>query len=118
MNVEMAGLLTGIQEYVHTIFRNADTSKLIYHNYEHTANVVSYAKEITAHYELSEECTFTLLSASWFHDTGHLYGDWETHEERSADIAGYYLVDKKLPEKILTDIRACIMATKMPVHPS
>lgn len=117
MKLDIPLLLRDIENYVSTIFANADTGKLFYHNYAHTQNVAEHAKEIAEYYALNEEQQFILLAAAWFHDTGHLYHEWEHHEEKSADVADFFLYDKALPEHILKEIRRCIMATKMPVHP-
>lgn len=118
MKFEIPRLLMDIEAYVKTIFANADTSKLLYHNYAHTQNVVQHAKEIADHYSLDQDTEFVLLAAAWFHDTGHLYNEWERHEEKSADVAEFFLFDKGLTDQMLKEIRRCIMATKMPVHPT
>jgi len=117
MKFDIPALLNGIETYVGTIFENADMRKLLYHNYAHTQSVVMHTKEMADYYALDEETEFALLTAAWFHDTGHLYNAWEEHEEKSVDVAQFYLHDKGLPDDMMNVVRRCIMATKMPVHP-
>jgi predicted metal-dependent HD superfamily phosphohydrolase len=117
MKFDLRSLLEGIASYVLAMFEHADTSKLLYHNYEHTVGVVQHVKEMTSFYGLDEEQEFVVLAAAWFHDTGHLYGEWEKHEERSVSIAEFFLFDKELPQLLLDSIAGCIMATKMTVSP-
>ncbi|PZR26101.1 MAG: metal-dependent phosphohydrolase [Citrobacter freundii] len=118
MKFETPRLLTDIEAYVKKNFANADTSKLLYHNYTHTQNVVEHTKEIADHYSLGQETEFVLLAAAWFHDTGHLFNEWEGHEEKSVEVAEFFLSDKGLTDQMLKEIRRCIMATKMPAHPT
>jgi predicted metal-dependent HD superfamily phosphohydrolase len=118
MKVDIETLLKNIENYVQVIFEQADTSKLLYHNYEHTVSVVRHVVEITGHYPLTREQRFAVLAAAWFHDTGHLYAEWSQHEEKSVVIANFFLFDKDVPEDLQASIDACIMATKMPVHPA
>ncbi|RYG50710.1 MAG: hypothetical protein EOO01_10095 [Chitinophagaceae bacterium] len=40
------------------------------------------------------------------------------HEEKSVDVARSFLSDKELRDETRQSITDCIMATKMPVHPS
>jgi predicted metal-dependent HD superfamily phosphohydrolase len=118
MKPDIARLLMDTEAYVKEIFAKADTSKLLYHSYTHTKNVAEHTKEISDHYKLDGEARFVLLAAAWFHDTGHLYNEWERHEEKSADLAAAFLSGKGLPDEALKEIRRCIIATKMPVHPT
>jgi predicted metal-dependent HD superfamily phosphohydrolase len=118
MNLELEALLKGIEQYVRTIFANADTSQLVYHNYAHTAGVARHAREMANYYGLSGDELFIVMAAAWFHDTGHLYGELRGHEEKSADVANFYLYDKGCSDEVLDAIRQCILATRMPVHPA
>ena len=54
------------------------------------------------------------MAAAWFHDTGHLNGAPEGHEERSVQIMKEFLATKGIEEKIITEISICIRGTKMP----
>jgi predicted metal-dependent HD superfamily phosphohydrolase len=87
-----------------------------YHNLAHSQAVVTRCREIAAHYSLSEQETFVLVAAGWFHDIGHLDGSIEGHEQRGVVRMKECLHD--LPSSLTDAIAACIMATKLPSHPS
>jgi predicted metal-dependent HD superfamily phosphohydrolase len=117
MHLDKETLLKGIEQYVRAIFANGDTSKLVYHNFGHTSGVAKHAREMATYYELSADEYFVVIASAWFHDTGHLYGELERHEEKSADIANFYLYDKGCTDDMLEAVKQCILATKMPVRP-
>ncbi len=107
-----------IANHVTRLFEEHPHPNLVYHNLTHTKSVVERAQEIAAHYELSEADTLTIYVAAWFHDVGHLYTDIEKHEEKSVELMREYIQkDPSANEKLIANIAACIMATKIPVHP-
>ena len=53
---------------------------------------------------------------AWFHDTGHVV-DPENHEEESAKIAAKFLTSKDIDANIITQVKNCILATRMPQQP-
>lgn len=108
--------LEQIKAYVETLFRTGEKDKLFYHNLEHTEDVIAHAVEIGNFYRLSDTDFFTLMAACWFHDVGYLQHSVD-HEAMGADLAATFLRDKGLPESQINEVRACIMATKMPQHP-
>jgi HD superfamily phosphodiesterase len=76
-------LLSEIGSYVERLFRICNKPYLLYHNLDHTLQVVQHTKEIAGHYPLDANSLFSVVAAAWFHDTGHLTGESEGHEERS-----------------------------------
>lgn len=109
-------LLAKIESYVRNLFAIHMQPYLTYHNLAHTENVVKHAAILSDFYNLAPHNHFTIIAAAWFHDTGHLFGEIEGHEARSVAIMEKFLGDT-ISEIYLNDIRQCIMATKMPVHP-
>ena len=121
-----------VAEYVITSFESPDAPVYPYHNLQHTRNVVLHAGEIAAHYQLNACDRFTVTTAAWFHDIGHLYGGFQGHEERGAAIMEQWLSaqaqapnltpavpDPAPPGSTLAPpIRRCILATKFPSHPT
>ena len=104
--------------YVIGLFDKLYNEKLIFHNLQHTKNVVERTKEIAAHYSLSERDMLVVYVASWFHDTGHLYtAGLKNHEEKSVDVMKKFMNDYNTDEALTNEIGACIMATKMPRNP-
>ena len=106
-----------VESFVKELYDKNQTDKLLFHTIEHTENVVEHAKEISAHYQLTEKEQFVLYTAAWFHDTGHLFTDPSRHELRSVELMKDYL-SKYVPEDgMLKEIGEAILATKMPRNP-
>ncbi len=91
--------------------------ELVFHNFEHTQNVVKRTKEIAGHYNVSEHEMLILFTAAWFHDIGHLFTEPSKHEEMSCEIMRKFMTGKVEDEKIIDEVEACIMATKFPRNP-
>lgn len=111
-----ATLLLKIESYVRNLFALHPNPILYYHNLSHTEKVVKHTAALSGYYQLANHNHFTLMTAAWFHDTGHLFGDMESHEERSVELMTKFLQDS-IPPLYLNEIQQYIMATKMPVHP-
>jgi Family of unknown function (DUF5706)/HD domain len=106
-----------IEEYVTGLFEQLHERTLVFHNLEHTQNVVKRTKEIAGHYEVTEDEMLILFTAAWFHDTGHLFTEPSKHEEMSCEIMRKFMTGKVHDEKIIDQVEACIMATKFPRNP-
>lgn len=82
---------------------------MVYHNLNHTREVVKAAIKIGTYANLSEEEMEILVISAWFHDTGFKY-HYDNHEEKSVEIAAEFLkgngVSEEKKEKILTTIRS------------
>ena len=105
--------------YVTGLFDKLPNDKLIYHNLEHTKNVVERSKEIAAHYDLNEQQTLVLYIAAWFHDVGHLYTKGlNGHEEKSVELMKKFMHENNADDgELINKIESCIMATKLPRNP-
>ncbi|KEQ29578.1 hypothetical protein N180_18010 [Pedobacter antarcticus 4BY] len=103
--------------YVSAIFYEHINPQLVYHNLEHTRRVVERTLEIANYYRLGITEHFILLTASWFHDTGHLFSGPQGHEQQSVAIMEPFLLEHGIDPVIIEDIRGCIMATKIPHCP-
>ena len=106
-----------IEEYVTGLFEQMHAPALVFHNLEHTQNVVKHTQEIAGHYKVTEDEMLILFSAAWFHDTGHLFTEPATHESMSCEIMRKFMKDHIDDEKIIEQIQECIMATKLPRNP-
>lgn len=109
-------ILQAVSNYVAEYFKEHGSEELLYHNYEHTASVATAASELNAHYRLSEQDDFIVRVAAWFHDLGYLV-DPDNHEAASVVLAENFLKEKKVPSVIIDEIKACILATRMPQKP-
>jgi len=106
-----------IDSFVFDLLKNKLSSKVLYHNYNHTVSVVEAANEIGVAEKLSDDELEILLIAAWFHDTGFV-NDNENHEEESKKIANKYLTENGLDTNKIDKILSCIEATKMPQKPT
>ncbi len=109
-------ILNEIENYIVQYFEEKMPAQYVYHDLQHTLNVVDGAKEIGAQYKLDDQEMELLVIAAWFHDTGYADGP-EGHEKRSCEIAKAYLKDKEYSSADLKIICDCIMATKLPQNP-
>ncbi len=92
------------------------SKKYVYHDLEHTRNVVNSCKELGEKYFLSDKEMDLLLVAAWFHDLGYVEGP-EDHEARGAEKAEVFLKEKGFEPEDIQQVKGCIMATKMPQSP-
>lgn len=109
-------ILEQAQDYVLNYYKTHDTSTLIYHNLDHTQDVVAAAIKIANHYQLNDEDFFIVLAAVWFHDLGYMV-DAATHEEKGAELATAFLQEHHVSKKNIDLVTNCIMATKIPQSP-
>ncbi|MEO6220655.1 MAG: Pycsar system effector family protein [Ginsengibacter sp.] len=106
-----------IEEYVTGLFQQMHAPALVYHNLDHTQNVVKRTQEIAGHYKVTEDETLILFTAAWFHDTGHLLTEPSKHEDMSIEIMKKFMTGKVEDGKIIDEIEACILSTKSPRNP-
>jgi predicted metal-dependent HD superfamily phosphohydrolase len=106
-----------IEEYVRGLFEQMLTPALVFHNLEHTENVVKRTQEIAGHYKVSEDEMLILFAAAWFHDVGHLFTVPEKHEVMSCDIMKKFMKEHDDDGNVIQQIEDCIMATKFPRNP-
>lgn len=105
------------ESFVKDFFDQYTTKALLFHNFEHTQNVVERSKEIAATFDLSEHDQFIVYIAAWFHDTGHLLVDPEKHEIKSVELMKTFLMRYSIDEETIRQISDCILATRMPRNP-
>ncbi len=106
-----------IQLYLSRLFWEHPNADLLYHNFEHTIAVAEHAMEMADYYSIDEASKYLLLSAAYFHDTGHLLGYLEGHEEVSVKIMRNYFDESPVTEEMLKKMEDCILATKWPTKP-
>ena len=110
-------IIEAAQQYVTAQYKEHPHPNLVYHNLEHTRQVVAAAEQISAHYRLEDTDLLVVYVAAWFHDLGYLLGEPKTHEEKGAELAQGFLNIQQVPLNIQQQVTACIMSTKMPQHP-
>lgn len=109
-------ILDQLRAHIANLFHTNEDKRFIYHNLKHTEQVVENAVRIANHYKLSDQDFFIVAAACWFHDMGYLI-DCREHEAKGAKQAEDFLQDKGVDQLLIDQIKACIMATKMPQQP-
>lgn len=105
-------ILSKAEEFVTEILQSLDSSKLTYHNFDHTKMVVDAAIEIGQAEKLSEDEMETVLLAAWFHDTG-FRDTYDGHELRSSAIAEEFLKSHSMSGEKIEGVKACILVTQL-----
>lgn len=98
--------------WVEELFEKKLSQKLVFHNLEHTRQVVKAARRLASDQHLSATDTETLLLAAYFHDTGYTQR-YVGHEAVSADLAAEFLKAHSYPSAGIEQIRNLILATEM-----
>lgn len=109
-------ILALTEAHIVTFFSKNMGDQYVFHDLQHTRNVVEAIKVLGAGAELSEKQLEYLQIAAWFHDTGYSEGA-DGHEERSCQYAREFLEEQGYPDKGLEVITRCIMATRLPFQP-
>jgi HD superfamily phosphodiesterase len=103
-------------EFVFDLFKKSDTTKLVFHNYRHTYDVVESAELICEGEKLTKDDKEVVLLAAYFHDVGYLTSP-KNHEEKSIEVAKEFLIQNNYPKEKIEQVENCIVATKMGAEP-
>jgi len=105
-----------VEKYVSNYFHTHNDPRLVYHNWDHTKEVVNAAQQIANHYQLNEQDFFTVTVAAYFHDTGY-FEDALNHEAKGAELACSFLDDHKVQTEVCEAVKHAILSTKIPQSP-
>jgi predicted metal-dependent HD superfamily phosphohydrolase len=105
------------QAHVFELFKKGDNKPLIYHNYNHTLEVVDAAKIIGKGSGLSKEDLEIVELAAWFHDVGYQEKS-DGHEKVSSQYATDFLEKGEFDEDRIALVTSAIIATKYPQQPN
>ncbi len=106
-----------VKNYVFDLFKNSLPQQVVYHNQNHTLQVVKAVNEIALAENISGEDLEILLLAAWFHDLGFTK-ELENHEEISKKIVAEYLSKRGFSKEKISKIQSVINATIMPQNPT
>ncbi|MFQ5448339.1 MAG: HD domain-containing protein, partial [Saprospiraceae bacterium] len=109
-------ILAQAESYLAVFFKDNIGAEYVFHDFQHTKNVVEAVEEIGKATGLSDRDIELLQLAAWFHDSGYDQGAAQ-HEQRSVRYALDFLSRFDLPPEDLRFIERCILATKVPSHP-
>ncbi len=98
-------------EYVTKLLQEQLPKDYVYHNLNHTIEVVEASREIGEQSGLTPEEKENLLIAAWFHDTGFIQA-YEGHEEKSAEICTNFLSQDGFSQERKNKIAQIILSTK------
>jgi predicted metal-dependent HD superfamily phosphohydrolase len=104
------------QQFVRSFFQNKISPELVFHNLDHTRDVVRICETMAEHYKLSNGDTQVLLLAAWFHDTGYSAGILH-HEDESVRVAEHFLNARSAAPELIEQVKNSILATRMPQSP-
>ncbi|NLP56574.1 Pycsar system effector family protein [Lutibacter sp. B1] len=105
-----------VKTYIFNLYKNELPSQAVYHNFDHTLQVVETANEIAIAEHISESDLEIVLLASWFHDSGFTI-DYKNHEDKSKEIAQNYLTEKGYDKEKTDKVCSAIESTKLTVEP-
>jgi len=112
----MNNLIDEISLYIINLLNTQLPSSFLYHNLQHTKDVVNTVNEIAENTGLNNEEKEMLLIAAWFHDAGYIKS-MDNHEELSSEIAEAYLKKRNYPTVKINTIKRMILSTRIPQNP-
>lgn len=98
------------EKFITELFRKELPEKLLYHNLDHTAEVVNVVQDLADESDISEEDKEILTLAAWFHDSGYVR-KYNGHEAESVNYAKKFLSDHNYPQEKQEVISKLIMST-------
>lgn len=104
------------EKYVTAFLAGNLDPKFVYHNLEHTKDVVKATKLIADESMISKHEKNILAVAAWFHDTGYTRLV-DQHEDAGAAIAEEFLKEYGTDQEDIDIVKSCIIATYFPQHP-
>lgn len=113
---ESSELIKHAKTYATEVLNQRLPAHFVYHNLQHTEEVVKAADQIGKAMRLTEDERETVLLAAWLHDLGYIESI-DQHELHSSQLAARMLQEwGASPEKIEA-VQQTIMATVMPQQP-
>lgn len=88
-----------------------------FHDNCHMMAVVDAATLMADYYKLPAKDRFIVVCSAYFHDVGYITGGAEQHEERSAVHAEQFLNEWHVDTDVISQVKGCILATRMPQQP-
>ncbi len=117
MEASIQTLIHESEQHVRNLFHSKQAKHLVYHNLNHTREVVHHCEHMADIYGIEGEDEVALLVAAWFHDTGYLKGPSKGHEDESKKIARDFLKGLGADRQLIEKVESCIEATKVPQQP-
>lgn len=113
-----SALLQEAKNFASQILSSRLSEQVRFHTLGHTEDVVAACELIAEQEALSTEERTALFIAAWFHDTGYSKGVARDHEEISLQHVRDFFAQHPAEESFIQKVTACILATRMPQHPT
>jgi hypothetical protein len=110
-------LLKQVSGYVTSFYTKETDTRLTYHNYTHTWEMMDVVNRIMAGLALDDRSRFVIHTAIWFYDTGYAAPGNTDHKSKSADLAETFLKSAGADENDIAEIKKCILNTTIPQQP-
>ena len=108
-----AGLVQEAGNFVCKFLADKLPDSIEFHTIDHAKYVADSSEFIGKNSGLSDDELNVVKLCAWFHDTGYAI-DPENHEEESAKIATEFLISKDVDDKIISQVKKYILATRIP----
>lgn len=113
----MNNLVEAVSSYMILFLSENLSNELVFHNINHTYEVVAAAREIGSQCDLSDYEMLALEVAAWFHDCGYA-NIYLGHENESKKIAEIFLENYGCEKDFIETVLNCIQSTKYLPKPS
>ncbi len=108
--------MNSIEKQVVALLKNHLSDRYLFHNTEHTKEVLKDAETLAKMEGLKNDDIKILKLAALFHDTGYIFS-YDDHERFSADIAKEMLWESGMKKREINRITKLILATKLTYRP-
>src|SRR5688500_11278123 len=98
------------------VFQSRAFEKHVFHNYQHTLDVVNAVNIIGLHTNLTADELESATAAAWLHDIGYEQGS-KNHEQASAGKAKDLMERLGVPHKKIVEVTEAILSTHIPQQP-
>lgn len=109
-------IINEVHSFVYTLFLEKLSDKFVYHNFEHTEQIVENVFELLGHYQLSKEEEEIVLLAAWLHAIGYTVSKSRS-KQHSADIAKRYLYAYGYEMPFIENVQNTILSLQSPRKP-
>ena len=111
------GLVQAAGSFVSNLLADSLPDSIKFHTIDHAKYVVDSSEFIGRNSGLSDDELNVVKLCAWFHDAGYIISP-ENHETEGARIAAEFLTAKGIDDNIISQVKNCILATRIPQQPT
>jgi predicted metal-dependent HD superfamily phosphohydrolase len=108
--------LTLIQKHIQDYYAEYLNPNRLYHNLQHTQEIVKWSSDIANHYNLDPKGRFITDAAAWFSYVC-FDKDPERYQKLNARLAEKFLRQIQLTDDLVKGITDCILSSRIPQRP-